>query len=268
MMTIRKILEEMELLYPPEWAEEWDHIGLQAGNPDTSTDRALVCLDIDGFSVAEAVSRHCGLMISHHPLLFEPLYNIDESQPQGRLVATILRERIAVFAAHTNLDQAPDGVSFHLARRFGLTPVRPLIPFVAAGVKASTDGCGMGCLCSSRPSAGLFELVERAVRDLGSPGCFRNFEVDQDVSRVAVFGGSFPGEHIPVIAALGAEALVAGEIRFHDQQALAAHGIAAIAVGHDCSERVVLRPLADRLAALFPDVLWEVYEGRSYHLPR
>ena len=266
-MIIRKILEQMELLYPPEWAEDWDHIGLQTGDPDISTDRALVCLDVDGFSVAEAVSRRCDLMISHHPLLFEPLFCIDESQPQGRLIATIIRERIAVFCAHTNLDQAPDGVSFHLARRLGMTPGQPLVPLVATGAHA-LDGCGIGCLCRCVPAIGLFELLDRAIQDLGSPGCLRNFESDQDVSRVAVFGGSFPGENIPDIAALGAEVLIAGEIRYHDQQALAALGIAAICVGHDCSERVVLQPLADRLSPLFPEVRWEVYEGRSYHLPR
>jgi dinuclear metal center YbgI/SA1388 family protein len=267
-VKIRKILEKMDFLYPPEWAEEWDHIGLQAGDPEAATDRVLVCLDVDGPSVAEAVSRHCGLILSHHPLLFEPLFDIDESQPHGHLIAKIIREHIAVFSAHTNLDQAPDGVSFHLAKRLGLTPGQPLIPYVSTSSAAVPDGCGVGCLCSCLPAIGLFELVDRVILDLDSPGCHRNFEGARNVSRVAVFGGSFPGEYIPAIAALGTEALVAGEIRYHDQQALAALGISAIAVGHDCSERVVLRPLADRLASLFPDVLWEVYEGRSYHLPR
>ena len=267
-MVIRQILDKMDALYPPELAESWDRCGLQIGNPLAEAGDVLLCLDADEPAIQTAIRENCGLVISHHPLLFDPIARIDETTPQGRLLATLIRAGVSVFSAHTNLDQAREGVSDYLALRLGLNPGAPVVPFAVPGRTPDPRGEGLGRLCQANPPIGLFELETRAIRDLDSPGCFRSFEHDRLVTRVAAVGGAFPEESTAALVSSGAEALVTGEIRYHDMQTLASHGIGVLAVGHDCSERVVLQPLADMLSGLLPEIRWHVYGGRKYHLLR
>ncbi len=268
-MMIRKVMGQMEFLYPSVLAESWDRCGLQVGNPDADTDGVLLCLDVDPPAVEAAWIKRCGLILSHHPLLFDPVTRIDESTPSGRLLSRIIRGNLTVFSAHTNLDQAREGVSDQLARAMDLIPGEPIVPFTPrpAGVDG-LEGSGLGRICVPSTPIRLSELECRAVDRLGSPGVFRNYEADADASRIAVMGGSFPDENLQDLVRLGIDTLVTGEIGYHDMMSLASYGIQVLAVGHDCSERVVLQPVADRLASFFPEIRWFVHPGRDYHLPR
>jgi dinuclear metal center YbgI/SA1388 family protein len=113
---------------PPAIAWEKDNVGLQAGSPGSRVRKVLVCLDVTPAVVDEAVSRRADLIISHHPLIFAPLRRIDAGTPVGKMIETLGRRRIGVYAAHTNLDFTTRGVSHTLAGRLGLKNVAPLSP--------------------------------------------------------------------------------------------------------------------------------------------
>ncbi|MEW6423266.1 MAG: Nif3-like dinuclear metal center hexameric protein [Bacillota bacterium] len=110
----------VEELAPLELAEEWDNPGLQLGDPDSEIHRVLLALDVDEGVGREAAEKGVQLVICHHPLFFKPLKNLRTDRPQGALLASLIRAGIAVYAAHTNLDNAARGVSDELARRLGL----------------------------------------------------------------------------------------------------------------------------------------------------
>lgn len=120
------IIHAMEQLAPRYLAESWDNIGLLVGHPDQQVDRVLVALDVT-VEVAEAAAQQgCQLIICHHPPLFKPLKAIRTDGPQGAMLSLLLRNDIAVYAAHTNLDIAPGGVNDALAVRLGLRHTQPL----------------------------------------------------------------------------------------------------------------------------------------------
>jgi dinuclear metal center YbgI/SA1388 family protein len=127
-MRVRDISGLIESWASPAIAWEKDNVGLMAGSPAANVRKILVCLDTTPAVVAEAVSLKAGLIVSHHPLLFRPLRRIDTTTRTGGMLATLLRHRIALYAAHTNLDFAKGGVSAILAARLGLKNVRPLSP--------------------------------------------------------------------------------------------------------------------------------------------
>ncbi|MBP7402730.1 MAG: Nif3-like dinuclear metal center hexameric protein [Clostridia bacterium] len=260
-MIIRTILDQLERWCPSWLSESWDKCGLQLGDPDAEIDGGLVCLDVDDAAASEAAAVHCGLIVSHHPLLFSPVQQIDESQPDGRLLAFLLRRRITVFSAHTNLDQIPGGVSDHLAAALGMEPTAPLLPPACAAGHDIPAGSGIGRLCIQDSPARVSEVCRRAERLPGFTGSFRNFEEDADVRRIAVMGGSFPDENLDDLVRLQVDLLVTGEIGYHDMLYLAARGIRVVAIGHGCSERVVLKPLAARLRTEFPGIRWHVREA-------
>lgn len=110
----------MERLAPAFLAEEWDNAGLQVGRPDWPVQRVLVALDATPDVVTAACRERADLLITHHPLIFKPLRSVDLNTAIGGVIGKAIRHKLAVFAAHTNLDKAAGGVNDVLAGRIGL----------------------------------------------------------------------------------------------------------------------------------------------------
>ena len=127
-MQITDLIQSFES-WAPKWvAWEKDNVGLQVGDSKQRVTRVMVTLDVTRQIVAEAISRKVDLIVSHHPLLFRPPSSITTGDITGNLVIKLIRNNIALFSAHTNLDFARDGVSFALADALGLEKVRFLTP--------------------------------------------------------------------------------------------------------------------------------------------
>ncbi len=120
----RLIFEMIEDFAPPGLAEDWDNCGLQVGDPARQVGRVLVALDMDEAVLLEAQEKKAGLVVTHHPLLMKGVRQIREDRAPGRLLASIIRAGIIVYAAHTNLDNADRGVSAVLAGKLGLSDMR------------------------------------------------------------------------------------------------------------------------------------------------
>lgn len=119
-ISLEDSLKALEGLAPLALAESWDNTGLQVGDPNSTVKRALVALDPSPETIAKALKTQSDLIVTHHPLFFKPLSKIDLSQPTGRLVATLIKESIALYCAHTNLDRASGGLNDILAKRLEL----------------------------------------------------------------------------------------------------------------------------------------------------
>jgi dinuclear metal center YbgI/SA1388 family protein len=128
-------LAMVDELYPPDQAAAWDQVGLQVGDPDWPVARVLTSLDVTGAVLEEAAEVTDTLVLAHHPLLFRPLERLTPATAAGRLALRAATSRIAVAAAHTNLDVAQDGTgtSQPVARVLGLTDTRPLTTEVTEG---------------------------------------------------------------------------------------------------------------------------------------
>lgn len=124
---IIKIIDDFA---PQTLAEEWDNSGWQLGDPRAKVDKVLLTLDVNAQLLEEAVQEGVQLIISHHPLFFKGFKNIRLDRPEGRLIAGLIKNDIAVYAAHTNLDSAAEGVNHVLAEKLGITEVKTLNPGV------------------------------------------------------------------------------------------------------------------------------------------
>lgn len=130
---VEQWVQLVEQLWPERDAESWDAVGLQVGDPADPVRAVLVCLDVTDAALDEAAGRGADLLLAHHPLLFRPLARLTTATPPGRLALRAARERVAVLAAHSNLDVAVPGTSDPVARILGLHDVRPLRPLRPAG---------------------------------------------------------------------------------------------------------------------------------------
>jgi len=188
---IQDLLGLVNTLYPPSLAEEWDNVGLQAGDPVAVVSRVLVCLDPSEKALEAARAADAQALFSHHPLIFKPLRNLTPVGETGRVLFRALRDEIAVLCAHTNLDRAPGGLNDWLAQMLGVDDAEPLLAaaggdlvklavFVPVGYEgAVSDGLfagGAGHIgaydqCSFRSAGiGTFRPGEQADPFLGEAG--------------------------------------------------------------------------------------------------
>ena len=101
------ILEVVRQAAPPEMAADWDRIGLQVGDRNAVIETVFITLDVSRESLGRAAQNSVGLVIAHHPLIFEPLRQIDFNSSPGCEIATLIHHRMALFIAHTNVDASP-----------------------------------------------------------------------------------------------------------------------------------------------------------------
>lgn len=119
----KKILKIIDEIAPSHLAETWDNIGYQIGNMNKAIDKVMVTLEITDAVVKEAIEENVDLIITHHPLIFKKMKNIDYNDPIGKISIDLIKNDISVIAAHTNLDIAKDGINDYFAKLFNLQDV-------------------------------------------------------------------------------------------------------------------------------------------------
>lgn len=122
----QSVIEALEQWAPPAYAEEWDNVGLQVGDPSQEIKKILVALNPSLAAAKKAAQLGADLLVTHHPLLFQPLRSVTLEKASGQVVAWLLRHEINLYCAHTNLDIAQGGVNDVLAERLNLHAVQPL----------------------------------------------------------------------------------------------------------------------------------------------
>lgn len=231
-ITVQQVLEEMRRIAPPELAESWDNVGLlvDAGRP---VDTILTTLDITAPVVEEAVRLGCSLIVSHHPVIFDPIKRITADD----LPALLLKGGVSAICMHTNLDAAPGGVNDTLAELLGM---RDTVPFA--------DGCGRIGTVDATTAKALAELCA----DTLGPGV-RYVEAGHPVLRLAEVSGA-GGSYWKEALDLGADCLVTGEANHHAACDARRLGMGLVAAGHWATERPIAGVLAKRLKEAFPDI--------------
>ncbi|MEZ0486853.1 Nif3-like dinuclear metal center hexameric protein [Fibrella aquatica] len=125
---IRDLTRYLDAWAPPAYQESYDNAGLIVGDPNVPVTGVLVSLDATEAIVDEAIARGCNLIVAHHPIVFKGLKKLNGKNYVERTVIKAIKNDIAIFAAHTNLDSVVGGVNYHIASRLGLTNVQILAP--------------------------------------------------------------------------------------------------------------------------------------------
>src|SRR4051812_36650716 len=127
-MKIMDLIGVIEQYAAPELQEDYDNAGLITGDPQEECSGVLCALDVTDAVVREAVENGCNLIIAHHPIIFRGLKKISGKDYVGRLVIDAIKNDIAIYAAHTILDNILVGVNGVIAKKLGLHDPRILQP--------------------------------------------------------------------------------------------------------------------------------------------
>ena len=127
-MRIKEIINFLETIAPPSLQEDYDNAGLLTCSNSMACTGILICLDCTEAIVQEAIDRRCNLVVTHHPIIFKGLKKINGNNYVERTIIKAIKNDIAIYAIHTNLDNVLPGVNGKIAELLGLQNVRILSP--------------------------------------------------------------------------------------------------------------------------------------------
>ncbi|AZA08852.1 Nif3-like dinuclear metal center hexameric protein [Corynebacterium pseudopelargi] len=126
--SVSSVVHALERAYPPHLAESWDAVGLICGDPEAPVTKVAFALDCTETVADQAIAAGAQMLVVHHPLLLRGVTSVAADTPKGKIIHKLIRNNVALFAAHTNADSARPGVNDQLATLCGITPGRPLAP--------------------------------------------------------------------------------------------------------------------------------------------
>lgn len=207
-MKISDVIKVLHEWAPPTEAESYDNVGLITGSGDWDVNGILINLDVTEDVITEASSKGVNLIITHHPIWFSSRKRLNGEDYVSRIIIQAIKQDIALFAIHTNLDNVRDGVNGHIASLLKLKQTQFLKP------KSHNDAYGSGII-GSLPQSLAKEQFFKLVKDIFKCGGIRYADAPIEmICKVAVCGGS--GSFLTREALLlGAEAFVTSDITYH-----------------------------------------------------
>lgn len=127
-MTIIDLTKQIEEFAPLSLQESYDNAGLIVGDPSTEIIGVLITLDVTEEVINEAIEKNCNLIVAHHPLIFKGIRKLNNKNPVERMIVSSVRNNIAIYAAHTNLDNVQNGVNASIAQKLALVNTTILSP--------------------------------------------------------------------------------------------------------------------------------------------
>lgn len=248
MMTVQNIYDLLNAVAPFETQEPYDNSGLLVGSPGQEVKGVLFALDVTEAVMDEALARGANLIVTHHPLMFDPIRRVTDETYEGRLIRRLIREDLSLIACHTCLDRAEGGINDALAECCALLDV------------TGEGFVRVGTLPQPMRASMLKEYLAAALRtDVRLMG-----GSDREISRLGLCSGA-GGSEWESAAALGAEAFLSGEVKHHLALAMADAGIPCFECGHFATEQPGIFALADALQSALNQVQYklDVYKSAS-----
>jgi dinuclear metal center YbgI/SA1388 family protein len=242
---INDVCRFLDSFAPTRLAEDWDNVGLLAGDPEAAADRIMTCLTITPESAAEAIAENANLIVSHHPLPFRPLKRLTTETVPSRLLWDLIRGGVSIYSPHTGFDSASEGINQTLSQRIGLTNISPLTTIID-----EPDGLGAGRIGELSSSQTLADFVAAVKKRFSIEGLHIVGNPAASVSKIAVACGS-GGSFLDKAISAGCDTFVTGETTFHTCLEAKANDISLILLGHYASERFAVEDLAERLGQHF-----------------
>ncbi len=240
-MTVQDIYTLLKQKAPLELAEERDNVGLLIGDEAADVSSVVVALDVTDAVVEAAVQNKAELVVTHHPVIFDPLKSVLSDSRVYRLI----RAGISVISMHTNADKTVGGVNDCLAEKLGLSDV-----------KIAPDGmCRIGKLPASM-TAELFasyvsQCLDTAVRVKAG---------DDMIRTVALCGGGGAAMVLPLLDE--ADAALTGEVKHHEWLSVPS-AKTMVDGGHYATENAITYRFCEWLQQAFPDLTIHHHKGEA-----
>lgn len=234
-LKLIQILEIANTKFPFDCSEPWDNSGIQVGNLERDIKNIAFSLDANPATIRFAKENSCELIITHHPILLNPVKKILVSDLIGQTLFFAIASNVDVVSLHTNLDAAPGGLNDYLADLLGLLDV----------VTPEDASCArLGTIARPMTLVSFTDLVkQRFLLESAAMICDGN-EAQETVSRVFLASGS-GAAYLPWAIGANADVMVTGDVKYHAAVDARRSGLPIIDAGHFGMEKHAIKLMAD-----------------------
>ena len=250
--TIQMVTDAVNRLAPRRLAEDWDNPGLLIGDPSVEVKKIFVCLDVLDENISQAIELDAQLIVAHHPLIFHAIKNLRFDLPLGKKINRLIKNNLAVFAAHTNLDIAAGGVNDILAERIGLIDVKNF----------GDEEFSMGRLGTLATPMTAEDFARHVKKVLSAENVRLICAGDFLIKKVGICSGA-GADFIQKAKFFGAQAFVTGDVKYHEAQAAVENKIHVVDAGHFATEFPIVHVLADYLRDELKNFDVEIFEDTA-----
>lgn len=248
MVRVAEVMKEIEAVAPKFLKEDYDNVGLMVGDKEMKVKKVLLALDCTNEVIKEAITLNVDLIITHHPLLFKKPKNIIKGDLIGEKVITLIKEDIALYSCHTNLDSAKGGINETIVQMLGFDSGKIIEPNNTENCKE----CGIGRIVKLENEISFSNMVDIVKKKL----CIKNMRIVrgcENVKTLAIINGS--GQDFFYEAKkLGADCIITGDTTYHFASDFKEMGISIIDAGHFSTEYLVFLKTLEFLKEKFTDV--------------
>lgn len=237
-MTCKDIIGIVEKAAPLGLSYEWDNSGFLCGDINKEVKKLYITLDVNMYTVDEAVKNGADMILSHHPIMFGGIKKIDYSTPAGYVIKQLIKNDIALYASHIPMDCAANGINEILADKLGIINKKVLEP------SAGFEGCGLGRYGELKNEMTLRSFAEVVKKALNTPFVRICGDPDAIIKKAAVGGGACD-DLIPTAIENGADVLVTSDMKYHISMDSVESGLCVIDAGHYPTEVFVTDIFAD-----------------------
>lgn len=248
-MILQEIIDKIESFAPLAMACEGDNPGLMFGKKDKEISRVLVALDVDLGVIKEAKEKGIDLILTHHPLMFDPIRQINDTTPAGKCILELAEAGIALYSAHTNLDSASGGLNDIFAGKLGISNTQP-IEVTYTDENGKTYGIGRVGTIENEMTLSEFAKVVCRAFDLPSTNFVGN--PGSKIKTVAVCSGSGGS----LLSLVSADVYVTGDIKYSGARNAADAGQNLVIAGHYETEICAMQVFKNILAGSQVEVIF------------
>ena len=262
MLKAQEIIDFFNNWAPQPYAEDWDNVGLILGDPTQQVKKILVALDATNAVVDEAIAGNFDFLITHHPIIYNPISRITTSDIIGNKIIKLLKNGIGCFCAHTNLDKAVGGVSDCLARKIGLENTTPLIP-------DADDSIGIGRVGFLPSEICFLEFFLQLKKTLGMDLLRFCGDEKKPVRKIALCGGDGSGNrYVEAAIKQNCDVYITGDLRYHSAQDAVEQGLSLVDITHYAGEVLIVDEIVSQLANSFGscnvEILASLMDGQVF----
>ena len=255
-MKISNVMEILNEWAPEADAQEWDNVGLLVGSKEDELTGILVALDVTTAIANEAKDSGSNLIITHHPIIFNPLYSLRRDEYPASVIVQLIKNDLSLYTMHTNLDIAETGVNESLAEKLKLKQIKPFDdPELGA----------FGRIGELQSEVRMEDFLKELKSVLKVESLTYKGDIGQSIKKVAISSGA-GGSFIEMAIRMNADVFVSSDVK-HSNWLEAGDRIALVNAGNFESEEVVLDSIIDKLGRRMNGVDISIRRAKSESKP-
>lgn len=248
MVKVKDVIEKMEVLAPSFLKEDFDNVGLMVGDKEAEIKKILLALDCTKLVIEEAKEINADLIITHHPLIFRKPSKIVKDDLQGWKIIELIKNDIALYSSHTNLDSAKGGINEEIVEILGFNKG---ILIEGSHIKGFEDS-GLGRVVDLKEEMKVVDIIEQVKSKLSITN-IRAVIGAPTAKKIAIINGSGQ-DFFNKALQMGADCIITGDTTYHFASDYKEMGITIIDAGHFSTEWIAFLKVMENIKKEFGNI--------------